>query len=123
MVLHTNKYTFWYNKLNHRSREFWREGDSPANCLKTRPASSHIVVCKGALMTNEPTPLIIKLKNLGFSVGSRMRLYGEIFEMASEPIVVSNSLVLVDAIEIRSGEQKRIRIPLPILKVAGERAA
>lgn len=74
-------------------------------------------------MTNEPTPLIIKLKNLGFSVGSRMRLYGEIFEMASEPIVVSNSLVLVDAIEIRSGEQKRIRIPLPILKVAGERAA
>ena len=73
-------------------------------------------------MTIDPTSLTLRLKNLGFTVGTRMRL-GEIFEMAGEPIIVSNSLVLVDAIEIKSGEQKRVRIPLPILKVASERAA
>jgi len=52
-----------------------------------------------------------------------MRLYGQMFEIAGDPIMVSETLVLVDAIESKSGERKRIRIPLPILKIAAERAA
>jgi len=52
-----------------------------------------------------------------------MRLYGQMFEMAGDPIIVSATLVLVDAIETKSGERKRVRIPLPILKMAAERSA
>jgi hypothetical protein len=52
-----------------------------------------------------------------------MKLYGENFEVASEPMVLTGDLVLVDAIETKSGKLKRVRIPLPILKMAAERAA
>jgi hypothetical protein len=53
-----------------------------------------------------------------------MKVYGEEFEVVSEPIVMGDNLVLVDAIETKSGRLKRVRIPLPILKMAhGERNA
>ena len=71
-------------------------------------------------MTSQARPLSERLKNLGFAHGNRMRLYGEIFEMASEPIVVTETLVLVDAIETTSGTHRRLRIPLPILRMASE---
>ena len=50
-------------------------------------------------------------------------MYGAIFEVASEPMVVTNDLVLVDAIEKRTGRMKRVRIPLPILKMATDQVA
>jgi len=68
-------------------------------------------------------PLSFRLKSLGFVLGNRMKLYGEQFEVAGEPIVVADHLVLVDAIEMKTGEVKRVRIPLPILKMANDRAA
>ena len=74
-------------------------------------------------MPNKVPALISRLKTLGFTLGNRMRLYGEMFEMAGDPIIVNDTLVLVDAIETKSGERKRVRIPLPILKMASERAA
>jgi len=49
-----------------------------------------------------------------------MKLYGGTFEIASEPIVENETLVLVDAIEKRSGKLRRLRIPLPILRIASE---
>jgi len=52
-----------------------------------------------------------------------MKLYGERFEVASEPMVITDELVLVDAIETKSGRLKRVRIPLPILKIAHDNAA
>lgn len=64
-----------------------------------------------------------RLKSLGFTLGNRMRLYGEMFELAGDPIIVNETVVLVDAIETKSGERKRVRIPLPILKIASEQAA
>ena len=51
-----------------------------------------------------------------------MRLYGEMFELVGDPIILTDTVVLVDAIETKSGEQKRVRIPLPILKMASESA-
>ena len=63
------------------------------------------------------------LKALGFTLGNGMRLYGEMFEMAGDPVIVNDTLVLVDAIEMKSGERKRVRIPLPVLKIAAERTA
>ena len=43
--------------------------------------------------------------------------------MAGDPIIVNETVVLVEAIETKSGERKQVRIPLPILKMAAERAA
>ena len=73
-------------------------------------------------MQTQPS-LTARLKKLGFALGNQMRLYGEKFEIAGEPIFISNDEVLVDAIEMRSGTLKRMRIPLPVLKMAHEKAA
>jgi len=64
-----------------------------------------------------------RLKGLGFALGTQMKLYGEEFEVAGEPIIVDEKIVMVDAIEKKSGERKRVRIPLPILNIAHDRAA
>ena len=47
-----------------------------------------------------------------------MRLYGEQFELVSDPLVVADQVVFVDAIEKRSGQFRRIRIPLTIVNIA-----
>lgn len=73
-------------------------------------------------MPGQPA-LTSRLKALGFTLGNGMRLYGEMFEMAGDPVIVNDTLVLVDAIEMKSGERKRVRIPLPVLKIAAERTA
>ena len=78
---------------------------------------------KRVRMPSQVPALTSRLKSLGFTLGNRMRLYGEMFEMAGDPIIVNDTLVLVDAIETKSGERKRVRIPLPVLKIAAERAA
>lgn len=74
-------------------------------------------------MTASPQPLTVRLQGLGFTQGSQMKLYGESFEVTSEPMVVTADLVLVDAIEQKTGQRKRVRIPLPILKMAADQAA
>lgn len=74
-------------------------------------------------MVPTPRPLSTRLKDLGFTQGSQMKLYGENFRVASDPIVVTEQVVLVDAIETKSGQLKRVRIPLPLLKMANDRAA
>ncbi len=47
-----------------------------------------------------------------------MRLYGEEFKFLSDPIVMGDGTVFVDAIEKRSRQARRIRIPLPIVNMA-----
>lgn len=74
-------------------------------------------------MRGQAPPLTSRLKVLGFTPGNRMRLYGEMFEIAGDPIIVNETVVLVDAIETKSGERRRVRIPLPILTMAARRAA
>jgi len=69
--------------------------------------------------------LCAKLKQLGFTQENQMRLYGEEFEFLSDPIVMGDGTVFVDAIEKRSRQARRIRIPLPIVNMAdtGQKAA
>ena len=62
--------------------------------------------------------LSARLKGLGFTKGNQMKLYGEVFELMSEPIVVADDVVLVDATERKSGTFRRVRIPLPIVNMA-----
>jgi len=59
--------------------------------------------------------LFERLKRLGFKEENRMRLYGEEFLLRSDPIIVGDNLVFVDAIEKKSQRLRRVGIPLPIL--------
>lgn len=62
--------------------------------------------------------LCAKLKQLGFTQENQMRLYGEEFQFLSDPIVMSDGAVIVEALEKRSRQTRRIRVPLPIVNMA-----
>ena len=47
-----------------------------------------------------------------------MKLYGEVFELVSEPILIADDVVLMDATDKKSGLSRRVRIPLPIVRMA-----
>jgi hypothetical protein len=51
-----------------------------------------------------------------------MKLYGEKFEMAGDPVAITDGLVLVDAIDWRSGQMRRARISAADLE-DGKRAS
>ena len=75
-------------------------------------------------MTRAQVRLSASLKRLGYTTGSEIRLYGEVLELVSEPIIMADNMVLVDATENKSGQSRRVRIPLPIVNMAsGERSA
>jgi hypothetical protein len=69
-------------------------------------------------MTEKQIYVSARLKRLGFTKGNQMKLYGEVLELVSEPILVAEDVVLVDATETRSGRSRRVRIPLPIVNMA-----
>jgi hypothetical protein len=75
-------------------------------------------------MTEKHLALCARLQRLGFTQGKQMRLYGEIFEFTGEPVVMTDDVILLDATEKKTGEIRRVRVPLPIIKMAGaERTA
>jgi hypothetical protein len=57
---------------------------------------------KDLLMTEKQINLSARLKMLGFAKGNQMKLYGQVFELVSEPIVMSDNVVLVDAMWVGS---------------------
>lgn len=69
-------------------------------------------------MTEKQKSLSARLKRLGFTKGNQMKLYGQVFEVVSEPILMADNVVLVDATEKKSGLSRRVRIPLPIVNMA-----
>ena len=56
---------------------------------------------------------------LGFAQQCQMRLYGQEFELLSDPIVMADGLIFVDAIEKKSRQPRRVRIPLTMVNRAG----
>jgi len=66
--------------------------------------------------------LSAELKRLGFTQGNRMKLYGDEFEFLGGPIVVADNVVFVDATEKKSGQRRRVRVPLPIVRLASRAA-
>jgi hypothetical protein len=71
-------------------------------------------------MKSSQESLSERLKQLGFAQQNRMRLYGQEFQLLSDPIIVKDHLVFVDAIEKSSGEMRRVRIPLSVLNMVRE---
>lgn len=74
-------------------------------------------------MTATQIHLCERLKQLGFSRQNHIRLYGSQFEVVSDPLVISDDVVLLDAVERKSGESCRLRIPLNIVRMATEQAS
>jgi hypothetical protein len=74
-------------------------------------------------MTSKHHELCTRLQRLGFTQGSQMKLYGEIFDFVGEPIVMSDDVILVDATERKTGQARRVRVPLPIVKMASAQRA
>ncbi len=63
-----------------------------------------------------------RLKRLGFAREKQIKLYGSQFEVVGDPIVMSETVVFFDAIEQKSGELMRVRIPLTIVHMAAQQA-
>ncbi|HET7890058.1 MAG TPA: hypothetical protein VFL34_00940 [Candidatus Sulfotelmatobacter sp.] len=57
---------------------------------------------------------------MGYTTGNQIRLYGEVLEVVSEPIVMPDDSVQVDTTEKKSGKSRRVSIPLPIVNMAGK---
>ncbi|HTW60052.1 MAG TPA: hypothetical protein VMD99_18150 [Terriglobales bacterium] len=88
------------------------------------PATGTAVAQSKAASASKQTALSDRLRRLGFASASRMRLYGEEFELVSDPIITEDNGVCVDAIEKKSRRPRRVRIPITIMNMAGgERAA
>lgn len=57
-----------------------------------------------------------RLKALGYARPNRIRMYGEEFDLTSNPIQEDNGFA-VEAISRKSGIARRLRIPLSILQM------
>jgi hypothetical protein len=57
-----------------------------------------------------------RLKALGYARPNRIRMYGEEFELASDPIPQENGFA-IEAVSRKSGQARRLRIPLSILQM------
>jgi hypothetical protein len=47
-----------------------------------------------------------------------MKLYGEVFCVVGETILMADEVVLLDATKRKSGQLRRVRLPLTIVKMA-----
>ena len=57
-----------------------------------------------------------KLKALGYAERNRIRIYGEEFDLVSNPI--SDQLgISIEARSRKTGNPRRLRIPLPVLRM------
>ena len=99
--------------------EYFFRANQPQHSYKAQPCS----IGDGSHMTAAQIHLCERLKQLGFSRQSQIRLYGSQFELVSDPLVISEDVVLVDAVERKSGKSCRVRIPLNIIKMATEQAS
>lgn len=54
---------------------------------------------------------------MGYSEGNRIRLYGQDFDLTSNPFALHDDLVFVDGVESKSGLVRRVRIPLPTVRM------
>jgi hypothetical protein len=69
-------------------------------------------------MTTRQIRLCELLKRLGFRKENRIKLYGSRFELVSDPVMKEDTVAFVDAIEQKTRQLRRVRIPMMIIKMA-----
>lgn len=69
-------------------------------------------------MTPQQVALCERLKRLGYEKNKQLRMYGQEFDLISDPITIGEHLYVVDAIERKSKSLRRVRIPLPVINMA-----
>lgn len=62
------------------------------------------------------------IRRLGYAQNAQVRLYGETFDILSDPFSIGENAVFVDAMERKSGRKRRVRIPLSIVHTAKQAA-
>ena len=67
---------------------------------------------------NQPDTLCETIRRLGYAKGNQVSLYGEAFDLVSDPVSVGENFVFVDALERKSGQVRRVRIPPTIVQMA-----
>lgn len=67
---------------------------------------------------NQPDTLCEAIKRLGYAQNNQVQLYGEAFDLVSDPVSVGEHFVFVDAVERKSGQVRRVRIPPSIMRMA-----
>ena len=66
----------------------------------------------------KPNTLCEMIRRLGYARNSRVKLYGEVFDLLSDPVRVGEDLVFVDAVARDSGLVRRVRIPPNVVQKA-----
>ena len=75
-------------------------------------------------MTKKWGSLCERLKQLGYAKNQPLRMYGEDFDLLSDPQVVGDQLIIVDAVVRKSGVLRRLSIPVSTVQmVTNERRA
>jgi len=69
-----------------------------------------------AVLSNRDAELCERLKQLGYAHKNRIRIYGEEFDLTSNPVAEENGYA-IEAVSRKSGEARRLRIPLSILQM------
>ncbi len=69
-------------------------------------------------MTIDEETLCETIRGFGYAQNAQIRLYGETFDLISDPMVAGEDLIFVDALEHKSGRRRRVRIPLNVVHMA-----
>jgi hypothetical protein len=69
-----------------------------------------------AIQINRNDELCERLKALGYAHRKRIKMYGEEFDLTSNPIADGNGFA-IEAISRKSGDARMLRIPLSILQM------
>jgi hypothetical protein len=69
-------------------------------------------------LRHQPDTLCEAIKRLGYVKRNHVSLYGEVFDLVSDPFRVGENLVFVDALDRKSGQVRRVRIPPAIVQMA-----
>ena len=67
---------------------------------------------------NHTEALCETIKRLGYAQNNQVRLYGRVLDLLSDPVSVGENFVFVDALDRKSGQVRRVRIPPTIVQTA-----
>ena len=114
-VLHLLTIGAGFEITRHDNRKIWKR-----RCMRSTQFNDHSPFDEKPEehhKRNQPDTLCEAIKRLGYARNNQVRLYGEVFDLVSDPVRVGE-LVFVDAVERKSGQVRRVRIPSTIVQIA-----